>query len=389
MKDRGVYCLDSISRVGTGRFRKGYTLSDTMENVAAVLVRSSDMHDMSFPKTLRAIGRAGAGVNNIPLDKCAEQGIVVFNTPGANANAVKELVIAALMASSRDFVGGNAWVRENASDVDIKKTAEKIKKNFAGVEIKGKSLGVIGLGAIGVLVANAAVALGMEVYGYDPYLSVSSAWNLSQKVHHATLTGEIYDKCDYITLHVPVAEGTREMINQDALRRMKDGVRIINFARDILVNDEDMKKALAEGKVKCYVTDFPNTATANMPGALVLPHLGASTEEAEDNCAVMAVEEIQDYLDNGNIKNSVNFPDVDAGICQSTGRIAILHRNVPNMLSRITSALGDANINIENMQNKSRGGYAYTLTDIDSHLTDEGFKNLQEIDGILRVRKVK
>ncbi len=389
MKDREIFCLNNISRVGTGKFRKGYTLVDEIDNAAGVLVRSADMHGMEFPKTLRAIGRAGAGVNNIPLDECAEHGIVVFNTPGANANAVKELVIAGLMAASRDFVGGNRWVLDNAGDPDIKKTAEKAKKNFAGVEIKGKALGVIGLGAIGVLVANAAVDLGMEVYGYDPYLSVSSAWSLSQKVHHATLTEEIYEKCDYITLHVPAVDSTKGMINKDAIQRMKDGVRVLNFARDVLVNDADMAAALASGKVKSYVSDFPNAASANMPGAIVFPHLGASTEEAEDNCAVMAVEEVQDYLDNGNIKHSVNFPDVDGGVCQSNGRIAILHRNIPNMLSRITTALGDANINIENMQNKSRGAYAYTLTDIDSHLTDEGFQNLQKIDGILRVRKVK
>ncbi|NWO22016.1 phosphoglycerate dehydrogenase [Oribacterium sp. oral taxon 102] len=389
MKDREIFCLNNISRVGTGKFRRGYTLTDHIDNAAAVLVRSADMHELQLPSTLRAIGRAGAGVNNIPLESCAEQGIVVFNTPGANANAVKELVLAGLMAASRDFVGGNVWVRENAGDPDIKRTAEKAKKNFAGVEIKGKTLGVIGLGAIGVLVANAAAALGMEVYGYDPYLSVNSAWNLSHKVRHAALTDEIYEKCDYITLHVPAADGTKGMINRESIHRMKDGVRILNFARDILVNDEDMREALSRGKVKAYVTDFPNTAVANMPGAIVLPHLGASTEEAEDNCAVMAVEEIQDYLDNGNIRNSVNFPDVDAGICQTEGRLAILHRNIPNMLSRITSALGEANINIGNMQNRSRGAYAYTLTDIDSPLNEEGFRNLQRIEGILRVRKVK
>lgn len=389
MKDREIFCLNNISTIGTKKFREGYQLVDSMDNAAAVLVRSADMHEMSFPASLRAIGRAGAGVNNIPLENCAEQGIVVFNTPGANANAVKELVIAGLMEASRDFVGGSAWVRENAGDPDIKKTAEKAKKNFAGVEIKGKKLGVIGLGAIGVLVANAAVDLGMEVYGYDPYLSVNSAWNLSQRVHHAGSLEELYGNCDYLTLHLPAVDGTKGMVNADALGKMKDGVRILNFARDLLVKDEDMKAALESGKVKCYVTDFPNAATVNMPGAIVFPHLGASTEEAEDNCAVMAVEEVQDYLDNGNIRHSVNFPDVDGGICQSNGRIAILHRNVPNMLSHITSALGEANINIENMQNKSKGAYAYTLADMDSHLNEEGFQNLQKIEGILRVRKIK
>lgn len=389
MKDREVFCLNNISRVGTGKFRKGYTLVDTIDTAAAVLVRSADMKEMQFPKTLRAIGRAGAGVNNIPLDRCAEEGIVVFNTPGANANAVKELVIAGLMLASRDVVGGADWIKANSDDPDIKKTAEKAKKQFAGNEIKGKTLGVIGLGAIGVLVANAAVDLGMEVYGYDPYLSVNSAWELSQKVHHAALTDEIYEKSDYITVHVPANDSTMGMINADAIKRMKDGVRILNFARDVLVNDQDMKEALAAGKVKAYVSDFPNASSVHMPGALVLPHLGASTEEAEDNCAVMAVQEIQDYLDNGNIHHSVNFPDTDMGICQSVGRIAILHRNVPNMLSKITKALGDANINIEGMQNKSRGDYAYTLMDINTHLNEEGMENLQKLEGILRVRKVQ
>ena len=388
MKNREIYCLNNISRVGTGRFRKGYTLVDEIDHAAGVLVRSADMKAMDFPPTLRAIGRAGAGVNNIPLDRCAEQGIVVFNTPGANANAVKELVIAGLMLASRDIIGGNQWIREHADVPTIQKDAEKAKKNFAGCEIKGKTLGVIGLGAIGVLVANAAVDLGMEGYGYDPYLSVKSAWDLSQKVHHAAILDEIYDKCDYITIHVPAVDSTKGMINQEAIARMKDGVRILNFARDVLVNDDDMAEALTKGKVKAYVTDFPNPKSAEMPGAIVLPHLGASTEEAEDNCAVMAVEEVQDYLDNGNIHHSVNFPDTDMGVCSSGGRIAILHRNIPNMLGQITKALGDANINIDGLQNKSRGDYAYTLMDINQHLTEEGFHNLGLIDGILRVRKV-
>ncbi len=389
MKDREIFCLNNISRVGTGKFRKGYTLVSEIDHAAGVLVRSADMKEMSFPDTLRAIARAGAGVNNIPLERCAEAGIVVFNTPGANANAVKELVIAGMLAASRDFMGGAAWVKENREDPNIQKTTEKAKKNFAGNEIKGKKLGVIGLGAIGVLVANAAVDLGMEVYGYDPYLSVNSAWNLSQKVHHASMTEEIYDKCDFITIHVPAVDSTKGMLNREAFQRMKNGVCILNFARDILVNEADIAEALANGKVKCYVTDFPNPVSANMPGAIVLPHLGASTEEAEDNCAVMAVEELQDYLDNGNIKNSVNFPAVDAGVCQAAGRIALLHRNIPNMLSGITTALGAANINIENMQNKSRGAYAYTLIDIDQHLTAEGQEKLQQLEGVLRVRKVK
>ncbi len=388
MKDREIYCLNNISPVGTDQFRKGYTLVKELDHAAGVLVRSADMHDMEFPKTLRAIGRAGAGVNNIPLDRCAEQGIVVFNTPGANANAVKELVIAGLLLASRDLIGGAEWIRANAADPEIKKTAEKAKKKFAGIEIKGKSIGVIGLGAIGVLVANAAVALGMEVYGYDPYLSVHSAWMLSQKVHHADAVDEIYEKCDYITIHVPALDSTKGMLNKKSFEKMKDGVRILNFARDTLVQDEDMAAALASGKVKYYVSDFPNEKTVNMPNAIVLPHLGASTEEAEDNCAVMAVEELQDYLDNGNIHHSVNFPDTDMGVCQAGGRIGILHRNVPNMLGQVTKALGDVGINIDGLQNKSKGAYAYTLMDIDQHLTEEGLESLAKIEGILRVRRI-
>ena len=274
MKDREIFCLNNISRVGTTKFRKGYTLVDSIDNAAGVLVRSADMKAMDFPKSLRAIGRAGAGVNNIPIDKCSEQGIVVFNTPGANANAVKELVIAGLMLASRDVIGGAEWIKANASDPDIAKNAEKAKKNFAGNEIRGKKLGVIGLGAIGVLVANAAVELGMDVYGYDPYLSVNSAWKLSQKVHHAAVVDEIYEKSDYITVHVPALDSTKGMINRDSISRMKDGVHILNFARDVLVNDDDIAEALAKGKVKTYVTDFPNAKSANMQGAVVLPHLG-------------------------------------------------------------------------------------------------------------------
>ena len=380
--------LNPIAAIGLNNLTDAYTRTEDFAAADAVFVRSAKMAELTPGANLLAVARAGAGVNNIPLDRCAEQGIVVFNTPGANANAVKELVIAGLMLASRDIIGGNQWIREHADVPTIQKDAEKAKKNFAGCEIKGKTLGVIGLGAIGVLVANAAVDLGMEVYGYDPYLSVKSAWDLSQKVHHAAILDEIYDKCDYITIHVPAVDSTKGMINQEAIARMKDGVRILNFARDVLVNDDDMAEALTRGKVKAYVTDFPNPKSAEMPGAVVLPHLGASTEEAEDNCAVMAVEEVQDYLDNGNIHHSVNFPDTDMGVCSSGGRIAILHRNIPNMLGQITKALGDANINIDGLQNKSRGDYAYTLMDINQHLTEEGFHNLGLIDGILRVRKV-
>lgn len=389
MKDREIFCLNNISRVGTNKFRKGYTLVDSIDEAAGVLVRSADMHGMSFPASLRAIARAGAGVNNIPLEECAEKGIVVFNTPGANANAVKELVIAGLMMASRDLSGALEWVNENASNPTILKDAEKAKKKFAGVEVKGRSLGVIGLGAIGVLVANAAVDLGMDVYGYDPYLSVKSAWNLSQKVHYAAVLDEIYEKCDYITIHVPAMEQTKGMLNQNAFSHMKDGVRILNFARDTLVVEDDLENALNSGKVKRYITDFATPRAVHMSGAVCFPHLGACTEEAEDNCAVMAVSEIQDYLDNGNIRHSVNYPDLDMGVAAAGGRIAILHRNVPNMLTKITSTLGEKNINIESMQNKSRGAYAYTLADLDDHLDEAAVSALGAIEGVLRVRKVK
>ena len=389
MKNREIYCLNNISRVGTGRFRKGYTLVDEIDHAAGVLVRSADMKAMDFPPTLRAIGRAGAGVNNIPLDRCAEQGIVVFNTPGANANAVKELVIAGLMLASRDIIGGNQWIREHADVPTIQKDAEKAKKNFAGCEIKGKTLGVIGLGAIGVLVANAAVDLGMEVYGYDPYLSVKSAWDLSQKVHHAAILDEIYDKCDYITIHVPAVDSTKGMINQEAIARMKDGVRILNFARDVLVNDDDMAEALTKGKVKAYVTDFPNPKSAEMPGAIVLPHLGASTEEAEDNCAVMAVKEMRDYLENGNIVNSVNYPACSLGPATKPGRLAILHRNVANMLGTLTSILGNAKVNIDAVANKSRGDFAYTLIDVDTPVPADVVKAIAVTEAVIKVRVVK
>ena len=388
MKDRKIYCLNKISPVGTDCFREGYTLTDNLEEAAGVLVRSAAMHDMVFPAGLRAIGRAGAGVNNIPIDRCAEEGIVVFNTPGANANSVKELVIAAMLLAARDIMGGAKWVQDNADDAAIGKAAEKAKGAFAGHEIKGKTLGVIGLGAIGALVANAAVHLGMDVYGYDPYLSVDSAWRLSSRVHHAATPEEIYAVSDYITLHVPAVDSTKGMINAEAIAKMKDGVNLLNFSRDLLVNEDAVAEALASGKIHRYVTDFANPKTAHMEGAIVLPHLGASTEEAEDNCAVMAAEELQDYLDNGNIHHSVNFPDVDAGVCQTEARVAILHRNVPNMISQITNFFGSNGLNIENMVNKSRGSYAYTLLDLSQPMPHDTVERLKEIEGVLRVRRV-
>lgn len=386
---KSVYCLNPISNAGMSRFDDTYCIADSIENADAVLLRSASMHEMTLPDSLLAIGRAGAGVNNIPLDSCAKKGIVVFNTPGANANGVKELVIAGLMLASRDIAGGCHWVRENKDDPNIAKTAEKAKKAFAGNEIKGKKLGVIGLGAIGVLVANAASELGMEVFGCDPYLSIQNAVRLS---HHITIVkdnDEIYNQCDYITIHVPALDSTKGMLNKRAFDQMKDGVKILNFARDILVNDADMADALASGKVSRYVTDFPNPAVVNMPGALVLPHLGASTEEAEDNCAVMAVKELRNYIENGNIVNSVNYPNCDCGVCASAGRVTVCHKNVPAIISKLTSVMGDAGINIESMDNKSRGDYAYSVLDTGSAITEDVTAKLSAIDGVIKVRAVK
>ena len=388
MKDRKIFCLNNIAKVGTDCFRKGYTLTDSMEDAAGVLVRSADMKETDFPAGLRAIARAGAGVNNIPLDRCAENGIVVFNTPGANANSVKELVLCGMLLAARDVAGGIRWVRDNAADENIAKTTEKAKKAFAGNELKGKTLGVIGLGAIGVLVANAAVALGMKVYGFDPYLSVNSAWNLSPMVIHAEKIEEIYAVSDYITIHVPATASTKGMIGADAIAQLKPGAVILNFARDTLVDEAALAQALEEGKVRKYVTDFPTPGSAHMKNALVIPHLGASTEEAEDNCAVMAAEELQDYLDNGNIHNSVNYPEINLGVCEAEARVGILHRNIPNMLSQITAFFGTQGLNIENMANKSRGDFAYTLLDISHPMPHDTVERLKEIDGVIRVRRI-
>ncbi len=388
LKDRNVYCLNDISRVGLGRLREGFHVVENMDEAAGVLVRSADMKEMILPPSLRAIARAGAGVNNIPLDRCAEQGIVVFNTPGANANAVKELTIAGLMLAARDIVGGADWVKANADDEKIAKSAEKAKKAFAGNEITGKTLGVIGLGAIGILVANAAADLGMDVYGYDPYISVDAAWHLSRATHFAPTLDVIFEKSDFITIHVPAMPATKGMISREAIARMKDGVRFLNFSRDSLVDEDAMAEALESGKVARYVTDFANPLSVRMKNAVVLPHLGASTEEAEDNCAVMAVQELQDYIDNGNIKHSVNYPDLDMGICHTAARVAILHRNIPNMLSQITSFFGRNGLNIEAFQSKARGAYEYTLLDLSSPMPHDTVDRLWEIDGVLRVREI-
>ena len=380
------HCLNPISHVGLDRFTGEYEATAEMIEADAVLVRSAAMHDIELPKNLKAIARAGAGVNNIPLDRCAEEGIVVFNTPGANANGVKELVIAGLLLASRDIVGGIQWVQEYEEDGNIAKQAEKQKKAFAGHEIQGKKLGVIGLGAIGVLVANAATHLGMDVYGYDPYISVDGAWQLSRNIHHAQTVDELYKECDYITIHVPAMESTKGMINKDAISLMKENVVVLNFARDVLVNEEDMVDALISGKVKRYVTDFPNDTIAGVKGAIVIPHLGASTEESEDNCAKMAVREVMDFLENGNIKNSVNYPDCEMGIYSGGTRITILHRNVPNMIGQFTALLAEENVNITNMTNKSRGAYAYTMIDTDTEISKEMIQKLNNINEILNVR---
>lgn len=388
-------CLNPIADIGISKFTDQYKKTEDMKEADVVLVRSASMLEMEFSDNLKAIARAGAGVNNIPLDRCAEQGIVVFNTPGANANGVKELVIAGLIMASRDIVGGVNWVQTIKDEAGVAKLVEKGKGKFAGREIQGKKLGVIGLGAIGVLVANAANRLGMTVYGCDPFISVDSAWNLSRDVVHVKTRDEIYKECDYITVHTPLVSAedpdvnTKEMINSEALAKMKDGVIILNFARDLLVSDNDIAEALKSGKVAKYVTDFPNDKTAQMEGVIAIPHLGASTEESEDNCAVMAVKQLMDYMENGNIRNSVNFPNCDAGVCQTQGRIAILHRNIPNMLTQFTGAFSALNINISDMVNKSKGDYAYTVLDVEASINADIAAKLTTIKGVLNVRIVK
>ena len=383
------HCLNPIAQVGLDNFDANYEKTEDVNAAEGILVRSAVMHEMDFSDKLLCVARAGAGVNNIPLEKLAEKGVVVFNTPGANANGVKELVIAGMLLASRDIVGGIEWVKENASDENIGKTAEKAKKAFAGTEIEGKKLGVIGLGAIGVKVANAAKSLGMTVYGYDPYLSVNAAWHLSRDIIHVNTLDEIYANCDFITVHVPAMDSTKGMINKDSFDKMKDGVIVLNFARDILVNENDLLDAIAAGKVRKYVSDFANATTAGKDGCIVIPHLGASTEESEDNCAKMAVKEMKDYLENGNIQNSVNYPNCDMGICDKAGRVAIFHKNIANMITKYTALFGEKGINISDMTNKSKGDFAYTMLDVEAPLTDEILEALAAIDGVYRVRKVK
>lgn len=384
-----VNCLNPIAACGMELLPDTYEITDNYADADAVLVRSASMHDLELSDKLLAVARAGAGVNNIPLDKCAEKGIVVFNTPGANANGVKELVVAALLMASRDLVGGYNWVMENAADPDIAKKVEKQKKNYAGNEISGKKLGVIGLGAIGAKVANIAVRLGMEVYGYDPYVSVDAAWGLSKYVKHITNIEDIYKECDYITVHVPALDSTKGMINAGAFALMKDGVKILNFARDILVNEDDLKAAIESGKVAKYMTDFPNPKIAGFKNVVALPHLGASTEESEDNCAIMACKEIKDFIDNGNIKNSVNYPNVNMGVCTDAARITICHKNIPNMLTQFTSVFSKKGGNVSGMISQARGNYAYSILDSDSAPTAEDVAALEAIDGVVKVRVIK
>lgn len=382
-------CLNPIAQVGLDGFDKNYVKCDDVKDADGILVRSANMHEMELPDSLLAIARAGAGVNNIPLDECAKKGIVVFNTPGANANGVKELVIAGMLLASRGIVDGIDWVAGQNEEENVAKLAEKQKKQYAGTEISGKKLGIIGLGAIGVKVANAAKHLGMEVYGYDPYISVEAAWNLSRDIHHVYDVNEIYANCDFITIHVPLMDATKKMINADAIKLMKNTTVVLNFARDLLVDEEAMVSALKVGKIKRYVSDFPNPTTVGAEGCIVIPHLGASTEESEDNCAMMAVKELRDYLENGNVKNSVNFPSCDMGICEKEGRIVVFHKNIANMITKFTAAFGDLGINISELNNKSKGEHAYTMFDVDSKVTDEIVNKLNAIEDVYRVRVIK
>ena len=382
-------CLNPISRVGLELLTENYKPTEDFKEAQAVLVRSAKMHDMEMGDNLLAIARAGAGVNNIPVEKCAEQGIVVFNTPGANANGVKELVIAGMLLAARDIVGGINWVASEVGNEDIAAKAEKEKKNFAGSELYGKKLGIIGLGAIGVRVANAATNLGMDVYGYDPFISVDAAWNLARDIKHIKDVDEIYKNCDYITIHVPLMDTTKKMINAEAIKKMKDGVVVLNFSRDLLVNEADMLNALNSGKVKKYVTDFPNAEINGQKGTLIIPHLGASTEESEDNCAKMAVNQLRDFMENGNIVNSVNFPNCDLGPCTEAGRVAIYHKNVKNMLGQFTSIMAEGDVNIQNMTNKSKGDFAYSLFDIEKPLTDDVINKINSVEGVIKVRVIK
>ncbi len=385
---KNILCLNKIAAVGTDKLDKNeYKIGTDVEAPDAIMVRSAAMHEMTFAPNTLAIARAGAGVNNIPVERCAKEGIVVFNTPGANANGVKELAICALMLASRNVIGGVKWVDTLIGTEGVAKAVEAGKSKFAGVEVFGKKLGVIGLGAIGGMVANTAVHLGMQVNGCDPFLSVDAAWNINHHVNKAATFADIFKECDYISLHVPATPDTKNMINAETIATMKDGVRIINLSRADLVNAEDMKAALASGKVAAYVTDFPTDTMIGVEGAVTIPHLGASTAESEDNCAVMAALELDDYLRYGNIKNSVNFPNVNMPI-SGDKRVCLLHANVPTILSQITTILSDTGVNIENMTNKSKGDNAYTVVDVTGGISDETIEKLSAVDGIARVRVI-
>ena len=381
-----VKCLNPISNRGLVLFTSEFEVIDDLNAADAVLVRSASMHDLEVPDSMLAVARAGAGVNNIPLNEYAEKGITVFNTPGANANGVKELVVAGLLLASRDIIGGVNWVKENAKEADLAKMIEKKKKEFAGNELKGKSIGVIGLGAIGVLVANICNRLGMNVYGYDPYVSVRSAWSLSRMVNHSSSLDEIYEKCDFLTIHVPYMESTKGMIGKEAVQKMKDGATILNFARGELVDDQAVLDGLASKKIKHYVTDFPNPAVAAADGVITIPHLGASTEESEENCAEMAVDQLMNYLEKGNIVNSVNYPNCDLGDIEAECRITVHHKNLPNMIGQLTSALAEEGYNIENMLNKSKKDYAYSIFDVEKRPSEKVLSKMKQIDGVIRLR---
>ena len=384
-----VHYLNSISPKGTALWTEDYEKTENLEDAQAILVRSAAMHELALPEGLMAIARAGAGVNNIPLQKCAEAGVVVFNTPGANAGSVMELALCGMLLSSRDIVDGINWVQSIKDTPDIAKQVEKGKGKFAGHEIAGKRLGVIGLGAIGGPLANAARKLGMEVYGCDPYISIDAAWHLDRHIVRVKTREEIYEKCDIITLHVPLMDSTRHMIDAEAISHMKDGAVLLNFARDALVDDDAIEAALKSGKIRKYVTDFPNQRTAAMEGVIAIPHLGASTEESEDNCAKMAVRQVMDYLENGNIINSVNFPNCDMGVCNKAGRVTIMHRNIPNSLSQFTAAVAAENINISDLINRSRGEFAYTMLDLDHPAPESVIARLAKIEGVLKVRVIR
>ena len=382
-----IKTYNKISKIGLSVFDANYTVGDDIESPDGAIVRSAALHDVEFPDTLKAIARAGAGTNNIPIDRCTKEGIVVFNTPGANANAVKELVIAGMLIGSRRIVSAIEWAKTLKGQGDeVGKLVEKGKSAFAGPELKGKKLGIIGLGAIGVLVANAADHLGMKVYGYDPYLSVNSAWNLTHNAIHAFDIKEVFEQCDYITLHVPLNDATKGLINAESIEKMKDGVRILNFARSGLVDSDDMIAALQSGKVASYVVDFPTDEMLDVDGVIAIPHLGASTPESEDNCAKMAANEIREYLENGNIVNSVNLPEISMPR-SGKARICVIHKNIPNTLNSITAIISENGINIENMLNKSRGDYAYTMVDISAENDDLAGK-ISAIDGVIKVRVI-